>query len=300
MKKKSINYKKLYKRISKLNKPQKICLIVLVCIILLLIAAYCIVSYIKTGTFYPTPELLDGKPAMRFIDVGQGDSTLVTYKGDSVLIDAGPVSSGEVTAEYVRTYAPTLDYLIVTHPHEDHMGGVQYVLESVNVENLVINDVAVDEVFYTEALKNADKYGTNVIILDDGATFDAGEIHITIIDTFDLEYDDLNDSSMITRVDVGDTSILFSGDAERHEEKYALFVEETLLDCDILHVGHHGSKSSTCQEFLEAVSPEICVISCGRDNSYGHPTREVLDRIRAYGAEIYRTDRSGTVVLFGE
>lgn len=266
------------------------------------VLAYGFFAYTRTGTIVPTAELFDGKPTIRFIDVGQGDCTLITYKGDSVLIDAGTRSNGEETADYVKLYAPSVDYFIITHPHEDHMGGAAAILESVDVKNFVILDTAVKEQFYSNAIKAAKQAKTNIIRLSDGEEFDtpADAIHIEILDAFELEYDDYNNASMITKVTVGSTAVLITGDAEREKEAYMLWTEPESLDADILKVGHHGSNTSTTDKFLEAVSPEICVISCGRNNSYGHPSSQVVQRIKDYGARVYRTDRQGTVVLRGE
>lgn len=270
-------------------------------LLIVLASVYCIVAYRKTGTLFPTRELFDGLPTLHFVDVGQGDCTLVTYKGDTVLIDAGTVGRGMTTAEYVRMYAPVVDYFIVTHPHEDHMGGAPFVFDAVKVENLILSTDTVMDEFYIETLALAYEEGTNIIYLDDAAKFQVGEISITILDTFGVEYDDLNDASMITRIDVPGTSLLVTGDAEKAAEVYALEHNDlTLLDCDILKVGHHGSSTSTTDDFLAAVSPEICVISCGRNNSYGHPSSEVVTRIEEYGAVIHRTDTEGSVILRGK
>lgn len=273
-----------------------------ICVVIVALAAICfgIIAYCRTGTVLPTEELFDGLPTIRFIDVGQGDCTLVTYQGDSVLIDAGPGSSGEIAAEYVRMYAPVVDYFIITHPHEDHIGGAADVLSSVAVKTLIMPNITVEEDFFTNTIEAAQLQGTDIIWLDDAASFQLGGITIDILDTFDFEYDDLNDASLITRVTVGETTLLVTGDAETGVENYLLENSRDALDCDVLKVGHHGSKTSTGQEFLEAVSPETCVISVGRGNSYGHPTEKVLERIEEYGADLHRTDREGNVVLRGD
>jgi len=215
-----------------------------------------------------------------------------------VLIDAGPVSSGMVAAEYVRMYAPVIEYFIITHPHEDHMGGATFIFDAVKVENLVLSTDTVMDEFYVQTLALAYEEGTNIIYLDAPAEFTIGEISVTVLDTFGVEYDDLNDASMMVRIDIEGTSLLITGDAEAVEEAYVLeHNNPALLDCDIMKIAHHGSSTSTSEAFLEAVSPETCVISCGRGNSYGHPSSVVVERIRDYGAEIRRTDTEGTIRL---
>ena len=264
--------------------------------------AYGVVAYSRTGTIIPTAELFDGRPTIRFVDVGQGDCTLVTYRGDSVLIDAGPRSNGEIAADYVRMYAPTIDYMVITHPHEDHIGGAVDIMKRTKVKNLVLPDIEVGEEFYRNTIALAEKRGVNIIRLNEEQSFDTdgGAIHIDVLDAFGLEYDDLNDASLITKVKVGSTAVLFTGDAEHEEEAVLLWRVPDQLDCDILQVGHHGSSTSTDEDFLAACSPEKCVISCGKNNSYGHPSAEVLQRIKDFGAEVFRTDRKGTVVLRGQ
>lgn len=270
-------------------------------LLIALSAVYCVFAYRLTGTVYPTLELFDGLPTVRFVDVGQGDCTLVTYKGDSVLVDAGSAQNGMTTAEYVSTFAPVIDYFIITHPHEDHMGGAQFIFDEVKVKNLVLSSITVESEFYSQAIFEAHKQGTNIIYLSGPCEFVIGDISITVLDTFGVEYSDLNDASMITRIDVCETSILITGDAESVAEKYALSHNSAdLLDCDILKLGHHGSSTSTTKDFLLTVSPEICVASAGRNNSYGHPSNEVVDRILEYGAILHRTDTDGNVVLRGE
>lgn len=272
-----------------------------IALFLILAAIYCEFAYNRTGTVYPTRELFDGLPTIRFVDVGQGDCTLVTYRGDSVLVDAGTVSSGMIAAEYVRMYAPVIDYFIITHPHEDHMGGAPFIFDSVRVKNLVISNDTVEDEFYSQTLAKAKKQGTNIIYLTGSEEFVIGEIVINVLDTFGVLYDDLNDASLITRIDVGSTSLLITGDAEVAAEEFALAHNPvSLLDCDILKLAHHGSSTSTTPKFLDAVSPEVCVASCGVNNSYGHPSDVVVSRVEEYGAKLHRTDKEGTIVIRGE
>lgn len=261
---------------------------------------YGYVAYTRTGTIIPTAELIDGKPTFRFVDVGQGNSTLVTYGAHAVVIDAGTDDAKFDMTEYIKAYAPNIDYLIITHPHDDHMGGAAHLISRARVENLVLRDIEVSDGFYREALDAAQKRGTNVIRLSSAEEFDAGEIHISVLDTFGYEYDDLNDASMVTKVTAGKTSVIIMGDAGTEVEEYLIGHESDRLDCDILEVGHHGSNTSTGEAFLAVTSPEKCVISCGKNNAYGHPMPLILDRIERNGAKKYRTDKSGTIVLRGE
>ncbi len=257
-----------------------------------------------------TDGLADGKPAFHFIDVGQGDCTLITYNGDAVLVDAGPVSAGESAAEYIGSRVDELDYFVITHPHEDHMGGAAAILESIEVKNVIMPEREVDTRFYKNTMSVIEERGINVIYSEAHAVYDTGSIRITVIDSVIPDEDDLNNISVVTRIDAGSTSVMLTGDAEVEAELQIVenyttitgssLYDPSILDCDVLKVGHHGSNTSTTSEFLDLVTPGTAVISCGVDNSYGHPHEETLELLESYGIKLYRTDRSGTVVLSGE
>ena len=257
-----------------------------------------------------TGGLADGKPAMHFVDVGQGDCTLITYNGDAVLIDAGPVSAGDAAAEYVKSYVDAIDYFIITHPHEDHMGGAADILDNIHVENIIMPEVEVDTRFYRNTMSRVEEQKINVIYSEAHAVYDTGNIRITVIDSFIPDDDNLNNVSMVTRIDAGSTSIMLSGDAEVEVEMQIVenytsiagsaLYDRSILDCDIFKAAHHGSTTSNTSEFLDLVTPGTVVISCGTGNSYGHPHQETLDLFADYGFQVYRTDHSGTVVLSGE
>ena len=269
---------------------------ILVVTAVLLYMAY---AYERTGTLYPTMELLDGRPTFRFPYVGQGDCTLTTWQGDAVLVDAGPSSSAVSCAEYVRSYAPNVDLMVITHPHEDHMGGAAEILSIVKVKTLILPTAASDEPFYQRTLDEAARQHTDVLFLDKAVELEVGSLTVTIIPPIGMTDDNLNNASMFVRIDAGETSLLVTGDAEWEEEVHMLSIcPADFLDCDILKVPHHGSSTSTGVPLLNAVTPETCVISVGRNNSYGHPAWETTERLKSY--KTYRTDRDGSVVLRGE
>ncbi len=277
---------------------------VLLCLFVLALLAtatlFFYTAYRLTGTWMPTAELFDGKGSVRFVDVGQGDCTLVTWQGDSVLVDAGPASAGGKTAEYLRSYAPRIDLMIITHPHEDHMGGAADILSAVKVDTLLLPSQVQEDTFYKKAIETAQRRGTEILYIDEAYSQRVGSLTVDIFDIFAYPYEDLNDASLITRITMGETTLLVTGDAEEGLESYLVNrVPQEELDADLLKVGHHGSATSTTEAFLRAVSPEICVISAGRNNSYGHPHDTVVNRIEAYGAALYRTDRMGHVVIRG-
>ncbi|MBQ8369590.1 MAG: MBL fold metallo-hydrolase [Clostridia bacterium] len=266
-------------------------------LVLLFLTVYCVWAYQLTGTVFPTMELIDGRANFRFVNVGQGDCTLVTHHGDGILIDAGTESAGKRAAEYVRMYSPTVDYFIVTHPHEDHMGGAAEVLRTVKVECLVLPTDTSDEEFYREALMTAELLGVEILYVTEDITLTTEHLTAEIVDMSGVVSDDMNDRSLITKITADGCTLLATGDAEAPAENDLLTHHADILDADLLKVGHHGSSSSSGAEFLAAVSPDTAVISCGRNNTYGHPAYEVTERMKEMGITIRRTDYDGTVVL---
>ena len=273
-------------------------LISLAVLIASLAAVYCINALRLTGTLTPTMELIDGHASVRFVDVGQGDCTLITHRGHAVLIDAGPAWFEDVTAEYVRTYAPKIDAFFVTHPHEDHMGAAPAVLRACRVGSMYMSNAVSHESFYEETLTAAKKRKTKTEILREGGTYCFGDIRVEVYDTFDYPYEELNDASLVMRITVDSLSILIAGDAERGLESYVC-ASGFDIAADIYHAGHHGSSSSSTAAFLDRIRPSVAVISCGRNNVYGHPARQVLDRFEERGITVRRTDLEGTVVIRG-
>lgn len=254
-------------------------------------------SYAQTGKVIPRRELLSGHASFHFIDVGQGDATLILTGDAAVLIDAGPNAGAGALVEYLKTYAGRLDYLILTHPHDDHVGGADEVLKQIPTGRVLMP--MTEPNVYTETLLSiAGEKQIPVFDASIGGQYTAGDITCTLLGPVHTDYENLNNVSAVVRVDVGGTSLLVSGDAEQEAEFDVLAANEpVLLDCDIYQVGHHGSSTSTSLEFFTAISPDHCVISCAYGNEYGHPHTTVLQLLTLSGAAVYRTDKDGTVVL---
>lgn len=243
-----------------------------------------------------------------FIDVGQGDATLIkTSQGHRILIDGGPGESLLQTLSEEILFYESIDLVILTHPHYDHISGLVEVLRRYNVENVLYTGVREEsEVFY----RWKEEVGEYTVARA-GMRISTETFHIDVLYPFedlDGEYvDDINRASTIIRFVYDDYSFLFTGDAYAAEEKEVVLAEELCkeseeyfcrvmnLDSDLLQVGHHGSKTSTTEEFLLAVSPQVAVISAGADNRYGHPHKDVVDLLEKHGVVVMRTDRDGNI-----
>ncbi len=241
-----------------------------------------------------------GEVQFHFIDVGQGDAALIrTEKGD-ILIDAGTNASEDELKAYLDSLGVTdIEYAVFTHPHEDHIGGADMVLNTYNVKNVVLPDATSTSKTFERMMDAIEAEKCGVIEATPDKTFKVGELTCTILAPISTSYTETNNYSVVIRADYGETSVLFTGDAEIHSEEEMLerYRFKGLLDCDLLKVGHHGSDTSSGQAFLDAVTPVYAVISCGEGNSYGHPIQAILARYEAMKAEIYRTDKEGSIVF---
>lgn len=245
---------------------------------------------------------LSGALTVYYLDVGQADSELVVFPGGStMLIDAGNGSDGLLIADFLRKMKITsLDILVLTHPHEDHLGGAEVIIENFDIGTVYMPKVKDSAVPATESYENVidalSESGAAVLRAKNGVTVYSDEnVSARILSPFG-DYDELNLYSAVVRVTYGDTGFLFEGDAEAENEKEML-AGGCDLKADVLKVGHHGSDYSTTAAFIKAVSPKYAVISVGAGNSYGHPSNTVINRLYEYGTEmVYRTDINGTVI----
>lgn len=278
--------------------------------VILLVLAFLVGYYLKeagvldrwqTGSFGSLSlpeELEEGKAYFHFLDVGQGDASLLVSDGKGVVIDTGSASMADSVSQYINEYVPEVEYMILTHPHEDHMGSAAEVLRQVTVKNIILPDASSDAKFFSRFLDVAEEKHINVVEAVPGDTFTVGEMMLTILAPLADDYDSLNNYSVVTRVDVGETTVLFTGDAEREVEEALLDTyAASELDCDLFQAGHHGSSTSNTRDFISVLSPLAAVISCGKDNSYGHPHRETISTFEELGVEVFRTDEAGTVVF---
>ena len=234
---------------------------------------------------------------VHFLNVGQGDSTLITCDGQSLLIDAGGNDDVDPVLNYIQNKQglSRLDYIIGTHPHEDHIGAMDSVIDAVEIGEVILPDVTTDTDTFMDVLTAIENKGLGITVPELGETYQLGSGSFTIIAPVTDYGNDLNNWSIGVRVEYGNTSFLFTGDAESSAENDILSTGAT-LDSDVFKIAHHGSETSNSDAFLSAVSPEYGVISCGADNSYGHPNQSVIDRLNASGVKLFRTDAQGTIV----
>ncbi|MFO7296195.1 MAG: ComEC/Rec2 family competence protein [Clostridia bacterium] len=234
--------------------------------------------------------------AVHFIDVGQADCILVTIKDAAMLIDAGNNEDSQLVVDYIKGRGiTTLDYVIATHPHEDHIGGMDAVINGFEVKNIIMPRAESTTKTFEDVLEAISNKGLKITPAVPGTEYSLGEAKFTILAPNSEAYEDTNDYSVVIKLQYGATSFLFTGDAG-FESENEMLEKGYDLRADLLKVAHHGSKYSTSMKFLEAVQPKIAVISVGEDNDYGHPAPETIQRLRQAGAKIYRTDESGTII----
>lgn len=230
---------------------------------------------------------------VHFIDVGQGDATLVKLGEHALLIDAGDNDSGTKVRNYLKNQGVTnLDYFILTHPDADHIGGAASVISNVSVHNLFMSEFTKDNKTYDKLLNEIHFKSLSWSMPEVGSLFSFGEATIEIIGP-DKIYSDPNNSSIALVLIYGENRFLFTGDAEEESEEA---ISQRNIDVDVYQVGHHGSKTSSSQLLLDAATPTFAVISSGEDNSYGHPHAATLNSLRERGIQVFRTDEQGSVV----
>lgn len=228
-----------------------------------------------------------------FIDVGQADSILLENKGHYMLIDAGNNEDGPKLVKYFSEFGiKEFDYVVGTHAHEDHIGGMDDIIKNFKIDNFYMPDAITTTKTFEDVLDALEE--TNVIFQTPkvNQTFNLQDTTITTL-SVTADEKNLNDTSIVLKVKHGTNTFLFMGDASTKIEKNLLNKD---IKSDVLKVGHHGSRYSTSLEFLKKVSPEYAVISVGENNTYKHPHEEILKRLEEQNIQIYRTDKQGTIL----
>ncbi len=233
---------------------------------------------------------------VHYLDIGQGDATLLLCDGHAMLIDAGNNSRGDDVQSYLGSQkVHSLDYMIGTHPDADHIGGMDTVLYQYPVGQVFLPDCEKDTATYGDVAQAVSSQHKEAVHPKPGGQYMLGDAECTILGPL-REYSDANNNSICLKVKHGANTFLFTGDAEEEAEE-DLVSSRFDLSADVYKVSHHGSRTATTAAFFEQVGPIYAVISCGEGNSYGHPHAEVLNRLRAAGVQMFRTDDQGTVVV---
>ena len=276
----------------------------------LLLAVFRIFDYFEIVTYRHVSQIVGlydepiyyntDETTIHFIDVGQGQCVLISSDGHNMLIDGGEREYSSKIISYIENLdIDKLDYVIATHPHSDHIGGLSGVIEHFEVDEIIapmIPDTLVPTSnSYYDFLNAVKKNGKGMSKAIVGEIYNLGDSQFEIIAPLSEESDDLNNYSVVCVFKYGENTALFGGDASEYEENDIL-KSDADIDVDLLNVFHHGSSSSSGKEFLYNVSPEYCVIMCGADNSYGHPNKSTIERLEVYTDNIYRTDLQGTII----
>lgn len=245
-------------------------------------------------------EIPDNVLHIAFLDVGQGDAIfLKTPENHQILLDGGPKNTVLKELDYVMPFFDkSLDLLILTHPHADHLSGLIETVKRYEIDNALLTGVNYESFYYDEFLKELMLNNVKMFMASERTDFSVGEVFIDVIYPFEQlildDFKEINNSSVAILISYKDRRILLTGDLEEKIEK-ELLEKINLGDVDILKVGHHGSKSSSSMDFLQRIRPDVAIIQVGK-NSFGHPSAEILERLREVGVkQIYRNDIDGRV-----
>ena len=242
--------------------------------------------------FRPVPP--SGNLTIHFIDVGQGDSILLNLGETEVLIDGGEKSPGVLS--YLDDYVEgSLEVVVTTHPHADHIGGLIAVLNAFEVDEIWLNGEATTSQTYLQFMSAVNAEGAQVFTARRGGTIHAGSLTFSVLNPADLS-GSINDNSIVLNLRYGEVDLLFDGDAEQQAEA-SMLATGIVPDLDVLKVGHHGSRTASSIQFLEVARPECAIYMAEQGNSYGHPHEETITNLCEIGAEIYGTDIHGTITI---
>lgn len=243
-------------------------------------------------------KINDNLLKIHYIDVGQGDSILISINGTNMLIDSGPHGKEEYLINYLKKQKiKKLHHIIATHPHEDHIGSMAGIIKNFNTENFYAPKVMANEKCFTDMVNELKKKHLKIQVAKVGKKI---KIHPNIICEIiapnSSNYQNINNHSVVIKLTYGNTKFIFTGDAENISENEMLSSNNN-LKCDVLKLGHHGSNTSTTDSFLEKTSPKIAIISCGKKNLFRHPNKKIIDKLKNKNIKVYRTDIDGDIVL---
>ena len=242
---------------------------------------------------------VEGQLIVHMIDVGQADCFLLIQDGETALVDCGTRSTGKDAVEYLKTLGITkLDYVIGTHPHDDHMGGMYDVITSFDIGTVIIPDSRDGNItanWYVKLMKELKTGGYKICYAQEGDIFNIEDATMKVLSA-ETNVSNTNNYSIVLKVSFGQVDMIMTGDAETEIEEKILKSGEN-IDAEILKLGHHGSDTSNSEAFIDAISPKYGLISCGYGNKYEHPIKEIMERLQDRNIKVYRTDESGTVIV---
>lgn len=264
-------------------------------IFVIAVICYIFSLYSNQEEAYSNKNVVSSNLQVYFLDVGQADSILITNQDHYMLIDAGNNEDGPKLVKYLKNELgiSEFDYVVGTHPHEDHIGGLDDIINNFEVNSIYLPEVMTTTKTFEDVLDAIDQKNLQITVLEIGEKFKLGEADFEVIYT-GTDESDLNNCSIVLKMIFGNYSYLFTGDATEKVEKTIL---NNNIDVDVLKVGHHGSSYSTSDDFLKKVTPEYAIISVAKENSYGHPSNDTLNRIKKYTDNIYMTSEKGTILI---
>lgn len=239
--------------------------------------------------------ITDSNLEIYFLDVGQADSIFIRENDYTMLIDGGNKADGENLVEFLKNelYINDIDILIGTHPHEDHIGGLPNVINSFEIEKIYLPNATTTTKIFECLLNSIEENNYKITVPKIGEEIKLNNMMFKVLYT-GTDETDLNNASIVLKLEYGNTSYLFTGDATETTEKKLLSSD---ISADVLKIGHHGSSYSTTEKFLDKVNPKYAIIEVGKDNKYGHPTKKTIDKLNEKNIEIFRTDLDGTIKI---
>ena len=284
------------------------------CILVFIVFSLILSIFDITGIFtwrrlFTVTNLVDGvKPvnsnfAVYFLDVGQSDCTIVQCDNEILMIDVGTKNQVYNIRKSLYTLdINSIDYMVVTHQHDDHMSGAAEIIEHYDVANIMMPKLssmnAVNSLTYKDLINKIGEYDVNPIAIEAGYTFKVGSALVEVLSPIKQDKE-LNNMSTVLKITYGDTSFLFQGDSEQKVENQLINLEYD-VSADVLKVGHHGSNTSTSEMYLNEVNPDFAIISCGPDNNYGHPTHGIIDKLENREVETYITSLQGNITAISD
>jgi competence protein ComEC len=274
---------------------------IMLVVLLLILTSISSSCTVKNAVNVEPPSVQSPTNALKvhFLDVGQGDSTFIQLAdGKTLLIDGGNKADAAVIINYLHSLnILSIDYLIATHPHEDHIGSLPDIIKAFNIGSIYMPKISANTKIFENLLLSIKTKGYKINTAAAGVKIiDTNDIKLTILAPNAAEYSELNNYSVVTKLTYKDTSFLFTGDAEDISEKEMLKQNDD-LNADVIKIGHHGGRTSSTKDFLEEVAPKYAVISVGLDNDYGHPHKETMERLNSLKLKIFRTDEQGTILM---